>query len=229
MIRPLLLVPALSAGLALAAQKTEPVLLHFTPLFQGKALVLHADDATPDASDVETFKCYLSAFKLISKGKVMWAEKDSYHLLDASDSATLDVALAVPQNLIWDHVEFQLGIDSTTSVSGVFGGDLDPTKAMYWTWNSGYIHFKLEGHDPRSAGRGGEFSFHLGGYLSPFATVRTITLERCGAIKQHITIDLDHFLDEINMLAQYDVMSPGETAYKLSLSVTNIFHCGDVE
>jgi hypothetical protein len=40
----------------------------------------------------------------------------------------------LPTYLKYDQIQFQLGIDSLTNVSGAMGGDLDPTKGMYWTW-----------------------------------------------------------------------------------------------
>ncbi|HQV37890.1 MAG: hypothetical protein IPO60_03925 [Flavobacteriales bacterium] len=216
-------------SLTLAAQKSEPVHLHFTPLYQGKALVPYEDGEPTSSSYIETFKCYLSAFKLIADGKVVWEETDSYHLLDASDPKTLEVHLTVPLRMAWDHVEFLLGIDSLTSVSGALGGDLDPTKGMYWEWNSGYICMKLEGHSPSSAGPNGGFLFHLGGYLPPFAFFRTIDLAMFSAGEQNITIDLDAFLSAIDLRTRYNVMSPGEAAHELGGTAATIFRCDNAK
>ena len=42
-------------------------------------------------------------------------------------------------------------------------GDLDPVHGMYWTWQSGYIQFKLEGLLRDSAGER-KLELHLGGF-----------------------------------------------------------------
>ena len=76
-----------------------------------------------------------------------------------------------------DKIKFNLGIDSLTNVSGVMGGDLDPTKGMYWTWQSGYINFKMEGSSAVCPTRNHEFQFHIGGYQDPFYAMQTLELE----------------------------------------------------
>ena len=46
-------------------------------------------------------------------------------------------------------------------------GVLDPSGAgadMYWTWNSGYIFFKMEGTSPAATGMGNSFMYHIGGF-----------------------------------------------------------------
>ena len=226
MMRSLTLIVGTCAFLSLMAQETPGTMhLRFSPVFHGKTLNLQDGSEKPAQEDIGTFRCYLSGFKLIAKGKVVWTETDSYHLLDAADPKSMEVDLAIPPKTAYDEVQFMLGIDSTTSVSGARGGDLDPTKGMYWAWNSGYINFKLEGHSPRSGARNGAFGFHMGGYLPPFATARTVTLERCGPGDRTITIDLDQFLVAVDLQTQHNVMSPGKAAFDLSTIAATIFHC----
>lgn len=230
MIRVLALLLGTCAFLSLMAQGTAgSVHLHFTPMFQGNALVIQDETEQPAQADITAFRCYLSTFALMLNGQVVWSERNSFHLLDAADPTTLEVELAAPQHVKYDAVQFQLGIDSLTSVSGAMGGDLDPTKGMYWTWNSGYINLKLEGHNPKSTGRNGAFEFHLGGYLPPYATARTIVLDGCGASVQHITIRLDQFLGAVDLQAQNHVMSPGQAAFDLSSIFATIFHCENAQ
>ena len=56
------------------------------------------------------------------------------------------------------------------------GGDLDPTKGMYWAWQSGYINFKMEGSCSQCLATKNNFEFHLGGYQQPFYAMQTIEL-----------------------------------------------------
>ena len=41
--------------------------------------------------------------------------------------------------------DLYLGVDSVLNYNGVHEGALDPINGMYWTWQTGYIHCKLEG------------------------------------------------------------------------------------
>jgi len=36
-------------------------------------------------------------------------------------------------------------VDSLANVSGAMSNDLDATKGMYWSWQSGFINLKIEG------------------------------------------------------------------------------------
>ena len=78
------------------------------------------------------------------------------------------LCLEIPEDTEFDAIQFNLGIDSLTNVSGALGGDLDPTKGMYWTWQNGYVNFKLQGTSDLCNNPKNEFEFHLGGYLKPF-------------------------------------------------------------
>jgi hypothetical protein len=68
-------------------------------------------------------------------------------------------------------------VDSLHNCSGAQSGDLDPVKGMFWTWNSGYIFFKLEGKSPASHSPGNIFEFHVGGYRKPNNNLRGVELK----------------------------------------------------
>lgn len=94
---------------------------------------------------------------------------------------------------------FQVSIDSATNSAGALGGDLDPTKGMYWTWQNGYINFKLEGKTSKSTARNHSFEFHIGGYASPFATIQTITFNtKWEEVQIHIDIDIEKLIKELD-------------------------------
>ena len=65
-----------------------------------------------------------------------------YHLVDLNNPESL---VLQTQTENFDKIQFNLGIDKQTNLDGVKGGDLDPLKGMYWTWNTGYINIKIEG------------------------------------------------------------------------------------
>ena len=208
----------------LVAQSEENTLtLEINVIFNGSQIELSDDLAEGNLSSIETFKCYLSNFKLLKDGREIWKEENSFHLVDAEDSGSMKLSLGLEKEIEFDQIEFTLGIDSTTSVSGVFGGDLDPTNGMYWTWNSGYVNFKLEGQSKISEERVRSFKYHIGGYLPPFATCQKVLLNCQNENELELEIDLDAFLNGIDIADQSMVMSAGNEAFIMSQQASKIF------
>ena len=103
-------------------------------------------------------------------------------------------------------------------------GDLDPAKGMYWSWNSGYINFKLEGRSNLSSVPKNEFEYHLGGYMSPYATSRELILP-LDPKKQEtiIELQLDQWLKAVDIQKNHSVMIPGEKAVQLTEVLVQMF------
>lgn len=116
-----------------------------------------------------------------------------------------------------------MGIDSATNAKGVKGGDLDPTKGMYWAWHSGYINFKLEGNSNLCATRNNAFEFHLGGYKSPYNSLQKIRLSVVNKSNCKLVVDIAKFLQQINIATINQIMTPGKEAVGLSVNAANIF------
>ncbi|MEC8457907.1 MAG: MbnP family protein [Bacteroidota bacterium] len=57
------------------------------------------------------------------------------------------------------------GVDSLLNYNGIHEGALDPINDMYWTWQTGYIHCKLEGYILNHTTKQ-NFEYHIGGYSS---------------------------------------------------------------
>lgn len=180
-----------------------------------------------DTITIETFRCYISGIELWQKGKLAWKEAESYHLLDAADTTTLQFSLDAPVKLKYDQLKFYLGIDSLTNVGGAKGGDLDPTRGMYWAWQSGYINFKLEGTSPVCPTRHNEFTFHLGGYLPPYNALQTVILDIPESKNLDILMDIAAFLSGIDLRQQNHIMTPGNEAGMLSARAARIFEIGE--
>ena len=109
------------------------------------------------------------------------------------------------------RVVFSLGIDSTACVSGALSGDLDPTKGMYWAWQSGYINFKIEGKSSSCKTRNNAFQFHVGGYLKPNYAIRTIELNTKNS-NFEVVIDLAQLFNQIKLSEINSIMIPGSKA-----------------
>lgn len=114
---------------------------------------------------VSAFKFYVGRFRLINaeSGLEYPVADDKYFLVDAADSTTWFVSLAVP-SFRYRGISFLIGVDSIRNVSGAQTGALDPANGMFWTWNSGYIMAKLEGHSPLSPLINNKFEYHIGGF-----------------------------------------------------------------
>ena len=120
---------------AFFCQTSKKVVINLKSVFGKNNLVLN--DSTyilknNNTIKFETFKFYISSIELVQNNKVVYKEKNSFHLYTA-DSIIKSITLSTPSKLQFDSLKFNLGIDSVTNVSGAMGGDLDPTKGMYWT------------------------------------------------------------------------------------------------
>ncbi len=70
-----------------------------------------------------------------------------------------------------------MDVSQRTGVLDVSGAATD----MYWSWNSGYIFFRLDGTSPVITGMGNVFQYHVGGFggysTATANNLRTITLD----------------------------------------------------
>ncbi len=202
----------------LKAQTVNNYRLFFHPTFNGRAL--HLEDSFYKISSTDSIRfnqCrfYISGIQLFNNKRLVYKEEQSFHLVDAAEDASMRLMLTAPKDISFNQIKFNIGIDSTTNVSGAMGGDLDPTKGMYWTWQSGYINVKLEGQSNLCKTRNNEFEFHLGGY-APYPTCQSIVLD----VKQKenilIEVDISKFISSINLAEQHHLMTPGKEAAVLS-------------
>lgn len=111
-----------------------------------------------DTFTINNLKHYLSNITLtqMGGGKV---NLGNYHLLDAQYApSTIFTLNNVPAGH-YTGVEIALGIDSARNYSGIQEGALDPSWGMFWTWNTGYIFYRINGNTTK----GGSYSFDLGG------------------------------------------------------------------
>ncbi len=175
---------------------------------------------------IDVLRFYISNIRLLKKGEVVFSEKESFHLLDATVPKSLHIAINKNSDIAFDAVKFDLGIDSTTNVSGVMGGDLDPTKGMYWTWQSGYINFKLEGTHPDCNTRNKEFQFHLGGYAAPNYCLQTVQFSVKNPSELIIHLDILSIFSQIDVGNTNHIMSPSQEALAMSKVLANSFKIG---
>lgn len=168
---------------------------------------------------VKTLKFYITSVWIQYEDGVTFNESNSYHLIDFEERSTWKIVIPTQNKNIITSVNFNLGTDSLTNISGRFDGDLDPIKGMYWAWNSGYINFKLEGRKSLGA-----FEFHIGGYLPPYSTCHAISLPIVQTNESiQIDVNLDSFLSSINLSTTNSVLTPGEDASEIARMLSTVF------
>lgn len=219
-------ITALLAGLSMCFWAgAQDAALEIYPVVAGEKIVLEHPFLSPngDTLNLSTLKFYLGNFEFWENGEVVHAD-NAYRLLDLEDKTSLLLPFHFPGKTTFDSLRFYLGVDSLTTASGAMGGDLDPTRGMFWTWQSGYINVKIEGTSSKSPLRDGAFAFHLGGYASPFGAYRRVSV---GAVSNLADVRLD--LDFTPLFGQIDwskkpsVMSPGTEAVRLLNVLTTCF------
>jgi hypothetical protein len=207
--------------------------VRFQLSYAGEPIELEKDYLLPEGEKVtfENLRFYVSEMQLWNAGQKVEAFHPRHLLVDVEDVARQSFHMLIGKGVVFDQLQFQLGIDSLTNVSGALGGDLDPTKGMYWAWQSGYINFKLEGKTNVCPARNHFFQFHLGGYLPPFYGLQRVALP----VKQDgkeivVVLAVDEILAGIDLGTTYEVMSPSEKAVGLAVLVSRAFRVqGDGE
>ncbi|OYQ45601.1 hypothetical protein CHU92_01875 [Flavobacterium cyanobacteriorum] len=194
----------------------------FVPKFNHQSVALDTPyTLQKDTLTISALKFYITNLHYLNKGKVVYTSGKKAHLVDFADSKTL--AITEKGVFDFDAVEFNIGVDSLTSVSGVFEGDLDPANGMYWAWQSGYINFKLEGYATNSPGRLNKFIWHIGGYREPFSALRRIMIRCKRQNELVVNIQLEKLFREIDVSKDFNVMSPGSRSIKIADVLPAIF------
>jgi hypothetical protein len=216
----------LSGALTAQNGSSGSVVIGLQPCFHHQPIALNTPLATSsDSITLETLRFYVGKFQFWRSNTIVFEEKPRYFLIDAEDPATMQLRFDLPVSTTFDAISFHLGTDSLTNVSGVMGGDLDPTKGMFWTWQSGYINIKIEGTRWTDASRR-TFQYHLGGFRPPFATVQTVRLATTSVPDQTLRFDLGSFFEHTLQTGKSGIMSPGREAAEWSQLLSRAFSIG---
>jgi hypothetical protein len=209
----------LLAGTVAVAQ----VRLTFIPVFEGKEIQPGRYikwSGGEDSVAVEKVSLYISDLSLWNSDRQVWQDADRFHLVAPGKDFRASMLFRPPASARWNRLVFYLGIDSMTNVAGVLAGDLDPSRGMYWTWQSGYINLKIEGSSNLCDSNG--FAYHIGGYSGRDKCIRRIMLP---AARDNIVIwiYLDRLLTKTNVKTRPRVMSPGPVAVQLASEAADMF------
>ena len=217
----LVFLAALVYALAIQAQN-KSVSVKFNPVFHNELLVLNKSYFYKDDSiRFENVKFYISDLQFFNNNKLLHTTTKKYHLFDLENPSELLAVLN--ETTTYNTIVFKIGIDSITNVSGAFGDDLDPTNGMYWTWQSGYINFKIEGTTNLCPARNNFFQFHIGGYQQPYNTLQTVELKSLDSNELIINVNIEKLLEQINLNETYEIMSPNQKAYNFAKLLPSVF------
>jgi hypothetical protein len=195
--------------------------VQFVPVFKGQKVELSKKYASEgNWFQFESLRFYISAVS-ISGEKSTWKDSQSVHLIDLEDSSSLFISHEAKNG---NRLNFNIGLDSATNVSGTLDGDLDPIKGMYWAWNTGYINFKLEGFSSESILPDKHFEFHLGGYLFPNATLQAVefSLENWQD-SLVVELELGKLIPNLPWQSSPSILIPGKEAVKISKLLPTLF------
>ena len=204
--------------------KPKTITLSFLPYFGKDSLVINKNyfsEIISDSVSIQSLRFYLSDINLIKNGRKIYQVKNQPNLIDISKK--LQVKLFTKSELEFDSIQFDIGVDSLSQISGAMGGDLDPTKGMYWSWQSGYINFKLEGKSNICNTRNHVFQFHIGGYQSPYNTIQHIILPVQNKTNINIKLNIKKLLSQIDLKNVNQIMSPSEKSVEISKQYANFF------
>ncbi len=198
----------------------------------GKPLILRDSSYTTPFNEpyqVTRLKYYISNIKLI--GKAAGTPGQHIFLVDAAAADTLSLEMPAGK---YDQLHFTLGVDSLLNCSGAQDGALDPLNGMFWTWNTGYIFFKLEGFSSSSTADLNRIEQHIGGYRGQHKAQRTIILpldsplviKPGGAGHLQLQVNLDKYwqhVQELKIAGQPLIMSPGAQAGRAADNFGGLF------
>lgn len=182
---------ALLPAAAIKAQQQPNIKISFINVAANQPLVPEAvyTNCWNENFSLQQLKYYITNIALQTNSQQWNAEQNSYHLVNESDSTSKHISFYLPSGS-YTGLSFLVGVDSLKNVSGAQTDALDPLNGMFWTWNSGYIMFKMEGISPQSAAVNNKIEYHIGGFTGADNAVKKITLHFSGTpvLLNHKTI-----------------------------------------
>jgi hypothetical protein len=188
---------------------------------------------------INQLKYYISNVSLQSNDKSFY-ENNSYHLIDESNGESKSFSFAVKAGN-YSNLSFLIGVDSLMNVSGALSGALDPLNGMFWTWNSGYIMFKLEGTSPQSTVVNNKIEYHIGGFAGSenvlhkeellIPSGKSLEIKEGKITEIIIEADINKLWNSGYKLKIIEIpacTSPGKLAHDISSNYSSLFFIKDV-
>lgn len=180
-------------------------------------------DHTYLVDTIQISKCnvYLSNFKFYQNEKLVFTDLEKAYLIDLIDPIPLKFETPVQVN--YNRVEFDIGVDSITNVAGVLTGALDPRNGMYWSWQSGYINFKIEGNITSANSK--SFQYHIGGYAAKLNALQSKSFEVSSGNKYIFKFGIIPLLTNCHKQNLFELMSPQLKAVQMAKIFADNISC----
>jgi methanobactin biosynthesis MbnP-like protein len=211
-----------------AAPTTGSLALHFENMVDTNELVFNTQSyvtANNDTFTVSAFKYYISNIVLTKSGGGTYVETESYHLINAADSNSCGILLANVPFGNYTSISFMIGVDSARNCSGAQTGALDPTNGMFWSWSTGYIQAKLEGHSPQSTSSGQQIVYHVGGFKGMYDPLKTVSPSFGGdmaSVSSAVTPEIHFKADVAEWFKSPNLISISTTSFNMSVNQTSL-------
>lgn len=217
----------LAIPLSFAQKRNKELKIEIVASFNGKPIEKGQwyVTKTEDSIQLSKLKLYLTNFVIQTKAKKKDSIKNSNYLIDVFKEETLLITLSDVNYNAEDVLIFNIGVDESLNTSGANSGDLDPAKGMFWSWQSGYINFKIEGVSPSCKTRKNKFQFHIGGYQKPYETIQAVVfkLDILKNSRLKINLDVSQFFKSIKLSSKNQIMIPGEEASNTADRLPQLF------
>ncbi|MFT5248397.1 MAG: hypothetical protein ACI93P_000110 [bacterium] len=201
--------------------------IKFNPVFNKKVLEKNSWYVSSNNDSIQFLKItfYLTDFKILTKEGKTKSIPNSNFLVDVLNDENKNILLENVSYKKGDQLLFNIGVEEKMNTSGALSGALDPANGMYWSWQSGYINFKIEGKSPSCNTRKNKFQFHIGGYQLPFASTRSVTLNFSTTKNNVLKIDLNlgKLFNAISLDTLNQVMIPGKEAIQIADILPSLF------
>jgi len=159
---------------------------------------------------------------------------EGYYLMNAaSGDSSFDISCKPGT---YNNLEFLLGVDSIKNCSGAQTGALDPMNDMFWTWNTGYVMFKMEGNSTASSSDLQRIEHHVGGYKGSnnvstkikfnFTSANLLQVKANSTTEVLIEMNLDNYWhgnSDIKISESPVCTTTGELAKKIASNFKNLF------
>ncbi len=186
-------------------------LLFFADRSQGQtfAFEIEMDTSFSNYLECKELKMIIGKIKLYSQGQIIYSDP-SYQIwnpIHGNELNSIATQISDFSDLNIDSISFQLGIDSIGHYAEIESLGIEPNTDMYWTWQSGYIHLKMEGKHVQSNQK---FQYHLGGFQYPIKSDQLIGLKIDLAFQNQFKIifHLNGSLRSAFNQYPYKIMSP---------------------
>lgn len=183
--------------------------LRWQPTWHGKPIAVTEERGVLDEFQLKQFKWYMSGLTFWKKGQQLWVDTATVRLWEAGFPQRSFLVLPSFKQMP-DSLSFFLGMDSLTHLKVKLSGDTDPTLGMYWTWQNGYIHLKMEALKRTEDQQVRTISLHLGGYRhSPCKYSIGLPISRSSKKEILLETELSHWIDSSQPFPDH-WMQPGQ-------------------